>query len=186
VSTNTHDERRDAVEPRAERKARLHRERQAAYRDRKREEKAAREASNAAALTRDEAEREEPVPSPPVKTEPRSGGGSADGRVLAVIGIPTPGGFAAGVGAEIFYSRSAGHLSTPSYKAWLDMPREALGADAFATLVLPSARLTFDPLDVHDVARVATLAEEELGLDINDLRSTLASVRAGATFTLDG
>lgn len=161
VQAMIEDERSAAhANERAERERAGARERQARHRERK--------------------TREEMGVAPSGRPQERPVKGGADGRVLGVIGLPRP----AEVGRlepVVWYARSRPEGQV-SYEAWLGLPKEAPYRPS--VVVTPNSRLSFDALDVQDVARVATLAAQELGLDERDVRAALAGAEPGRVFRL--
>lgn len=163
----------------AERRKRLHRERQARYLERKRAEQAATTAAEGHAQ---KAERVQEA-ARPTKASVQADRSRVRSPILGVFSFPSPGGVERGIGFETHYLQGR-DPEIPTYKQWLDIPYEEKPKPA--VVVTPTGRYSYITSDSSDIARVATLAAEELGLDERDIRATLSRVAAGAVFTLGG
>jgi hypothetical protein len=119
----------------------------------------------------------------PTIAKQRSTGGS-DGRILGVI----TGALQGSAQVTVFGARHT--LADETEEAWLirrAKEREdsaSLPSIANATVLTATSRLGFDPLDIHDIARVLNLIESEVALDEHEIRMRLASTQPGATLSL--
>lgn len=137
-----------------------------------RERKSARERQ---ARHREKKTREEMGVAPSGNPHERPVRGGADGRVLGVFGLPRPSNPSAPT--LTYYSRHE-RDATISREQWLDLPREPVYEPA--VLVTPIGSYTFDPEDRGDLARIASIAADDLpGISENDLRATLSTIERG-------
>jgi hypothetical protein len=108
------------------------------------------------------------------------------GRLLG-IGLLAQPGAPASIPRFEFFANGSGHLPSPNYEQWLDAKDAAKAASPDpgpATVVTPSGRYVFDPLDSEDIARCADLVADDLGYPANACREALSKVEAGRTLTL--
>lgn len=108
----------------------------------------------------------------------------ADGKILAIIGLPRPGNAEMGLPTHTEFLYLRGSAERPiRYEDWLAQDREPVFTPA--KVLTPVGTYACDTQDVSDLIRVAELVSADTGVHINTVRETLSKIANGKTVRVE-